>query len=473
MDYQSSPSLPPRVIIFPFPVPSHIHSMLNFAQLLCQSNLSVTFVMTLHDRDAFSGFSHLINKSHNAAGGSIRFEYFPDGLPDGTPRGLTELSGSLTATATPLLKEMVVKLQKEEEGAAAPPPRCVIVDAMLTFGVEMAEEVVLPVFLFECICASANWVFLSLPQLIRAADLPLKGKDMDMPIATVKGMEDFLRYRDLPAHFRVDDIDNDPFLKFFLEVSHNIAKSKHHIINTFQELEEPILHLMSAMMSNVYAVEPLHEFLAANGGSSNVIMSDDDNTKSCLDWLDNQPLKSVLYGSFGTVTMVSRETLVEFWHGLVNSGQRFLWSLTSNLVTGGEIPAEILTGFREKTCVVEWAPQRKVLDHSAVGGFLTHCGWNSTLESIVAGVPMIAWPICGDQQVNSWCVAEAWKVGLEMKDTCHRVIIEKMVREVMEERKDEFLERAQHYSKMAKQSVRQGGSSYSNLERLLEDIRRI
>nr|GMD67426.1 7-deoxyloganetic acid glucosyltransferase-like [Ipomoea batatas] len=234
---------------------------------------------------------------------------------------------------------------------------------------------------------------------------------MDMPIATVKGMEDFLRYRDLPAHFRVDDIDNDPFLKFFLEVSHNIAKSKHHIINTFQELEEPILHLMSAMMSNVYAVEPLHEFLAANGGSSNVIMSDDDNTKSCLDWLDNQPLKSVLYGSFGTVTMVSRETLVEFWHGLVNSGQRFLWSLTSNLVTGGEIPAEILT--------------------------------------------------------------EAWKVGLEMKDTCHRVIIEKMVREVMEERKDEFLERAQHYSKMAKQSVRQGGSSYSNLERLLEDIRRI
>nr|GLL32849.1 7-deoxyloganetic acid glucosyltransferase-like [Ipomoea trifida] len=234
---------------------------------------------------------------------------------------------------------------------------------------------------------------------------------MDMPITSVKGMEGFLRYRDLPAVFRVDDVHNDPTLQIFHQLAQNYTQSKHHIINTFHDLEGPILDQMPTIMSNVYAVGPLHEFLAANGGSSNVIMSDDDNSKSCLDWLDNQPAKSVLYVSFGTLSMVSRETLVEFWHGLVNSGQRFLWSLNSNLVTGREIPAEILT--------------------------------------------------------------EVWKVGLDMKDTCHRAIIEKMVRELMEERKDEFLERAQHYSKLAKQSVRQGGSSYSSLEHLLEDIRGI
>ncbi|XP_031122554.1 7-deoxyloganetic acid glucosyltransferase-like [Ipomoea triloba] len=299
---------------------------------------------------------------------------------------------------------------------------------------------------------------------------------MDMPITNVKGMEGFLRYRDLPALFQVDDDVhiNDPTLQNLHQLAQNIAKAKHHIFNTFQELEGPILHQMPTIMSNVYAVGPLHEFLAANGGSSNVIMSDDDNNKSCLDWLNNQPVKSVLYVSFGTLSMVSRETLVEFWHGLVNSGQRFLWSLNPRrLLTDGEIPAEILTGSREKTCVVEWAPQRAVLGHSAVAGFLTHCGWNSILESIVAGVPMIGWPIHGEQQLNSRYVGEVWKVGLDMKDTCHRVIIEKMVRELMEERKDEFLERAQHYSKLAKQSVRQGGSSYSNLEHLLEDIRRI
>ncbi|XP_031121965.1 7-deoxyloganetic acid glucosyltransferase-like [Ipomoea triloba] len=468
--HESSPSSP-HVIMFPFPVPSHIHSMLNLAQIFCEAHLSVTFVMTVHARNAFSGFSDLESQFSHHAAGKIRFEYISDGLPDEHPRGVTELLGSLAATATPLLKEMV---QKEEEGAAAAAPRCVVVaDALLSFGVEMAEELGVPIFQFHCISASANWTCSSLPRLIRAGELPLKGRDMDMPITSVKSMEGFLRYRDLPAVFRVDDVHNDPTLQIFHQLPRNYTQSKHHIINTFHDLERPILDQMPTIMSNVYAIGPLHEFLAANGGSSNVIISDDDNTKSCLDCLDNQPAKSVLYVSFGTLSMVSRETLVEFWHGLVNSGQRFLWSLNSNLVTGREIPAEILTGSREMTCVVEWAPQRVVLGHFAVAGFLTHCRWNSILESIVAGVPMIGWPIYGEQQVNSRYVAEVWKVGLDMKDTCHRVIIEKMVRELMEERKDEFLKRAPHYSKLAKQSVRQGGSSSSNLEHLLEDIRRI
>lgn len=296
---------------------------------------------------------------------------------------------------------------------------------------------------------------------------------MDMPIHSVKGMEGFLRYRDLPSPFRVDDVDNDPTLQNLHQLAWNYIQTKHHIINTLHELEGPILDQMPPMMSNVYAIGPLHELLVAKGGCIKAIMSDDNNAKSCLDWLDNQPHKSVLYVSFGTLTMVSRETLVEFWHGLVNSGQRFLWSLNSQLVIDGGIPSEILMGFREKTCVVEWAPQHKVLGHLAVGGFLTHCGWNSILESFVAGVPMIGWPSQGDQQLNSRYVAEVWKVGVDMKDNCDRVIIEKMVREVMEERKDEFLERAQHFSKLAKQSVRHGGSSYNNLERLLEDIRKI
>ncbi|XP_019176529.1 PREDICTED: 7-deoxyloganetic acid glucosyltransferase-like [Ipomoea nil] len=464
--------------MFPFPLPSHIHSMLNLAQILCLSHLKVTLVLTLHARNnGFLRFSDLESQFSRYPGG-IRFHYIPDGLPGDHPRGVIELLVSLTATAKPLLKEMLLMVNLKEAAAPPPPPpRCVVLaDGLLSFAIEVAEEVGVPFFYFQPVIACAIWTSLSLPQLIRGGELPLKGRDMDMPITNVKGMEGFLRYRDLPAHYRLDDIDNDPILQIFLQVSQNCTKAKHHIINTFQELEGPILDQMPTMISNVvYAVRPLHEFLVANGGSIHAIMSngDDRNSKNCLDWLDNQPLKSVLYVSFGTLTMVSRETLMEFWHGLVNSGQRFLWSLNSLLVTNGEIPAEILTDSGEKTCVVDWAPQRAVLGHFAVAGFLTHCGWNSILESIVSGVPMIGWPVHGDQQVNSRYVAEVLKVGVDMKDTCDRTIIEKMVRELMEERKDEFLERAQHYSKLAKQSVRQGGSSYSNLEHLLEDIRRI
>ena len=130
-----------------------------------------------------------------------------------------------------------------------------------------------------------------------------------------------------------------------------------------------------------------------------------------------------------------------------------------------------LTATEERGYIVGWVPQEEVLNHPAIGGFLTHSGWNSTLESMVAGVPMICWPMFADQTVNSRFVGEAWKLGLDMKDTCDRVTIEKMVRDLMVVRKDEFVQSANRMTKLAREAVSEGGSSYCNLNRLIEYIR--
>ena len=130
-----------------------------------------------------------------------------------------------------------------------------------------------------------------------------------------------------------------------------------------------------------------------------------------------------------------------------------------------------MEGTKERGYIVSWTPQEEVLAHQAIGGFLTHSGWNSTLESIVAGVPMICWPYFADQQVNSRFVSEVWKVGLDMKDVCDRVIIEKMVNDLMVERKEEFVRSTDEMVRLAKESVSEGGYSYCNLDRLIEDIR--
>lgn len=303
---------------------------------------------------------------------------------------------------------------------------------------------------------------------------------MDTPISNVKGMEDLLRRRDLPGNCRVDDLEN-PFFQFLIEFL-KCFRTKHHIINSFQELEGLTLNRMrTSEMLNVYAIGPLHELLRSKLGicdatltiSSNGLHGDD---KKCMDWLDRQPLNSVLYVCLGTLTPVSEETLMEFWHGLVNSGKHFLWVLNPRLVMNekmehGEIPTEILTSLEERCCVVEWVPQQEVLAHSAVGGFLTQCGWNSMLESFVAGVPMIGWPFYADQQVNSRFLGEVWKVGIDMKDTCDRHIIEKVVRDLMEVRKDVFLQRAKQFAHLAKECAKEGGSSISCLENLIEDIK--
>ncbi|KAI8540042.1 hypothetical protein RHMOL_Rhmol09G0230600 [Rhododendron molle] len=193
----------------------------------------------------------------------------------------------------------------------------------------------------------------------------------------------------------------------------------------------------------------------------------------CIVWLDAQPLRSVIYVSFGSIMVMSNDQIMELWHGLKNSGKRFLWALpnVADKEWKNQIPPELLEDSSQKGYVVAWAPQGDVLDHKAVGGFLTHCGWNSTLESIVAGVPMICWPCFGDQQCISRLIAKIWKIGLDMKDTCDRVIIEKMIKELMDIRREEFTQSADQIAKLAKNAVSKGGSSYINLDRLIEDIR--
>lgn len=169
---------------------------------------------------------------------------------------------------------------------------------------------------------------------------------------------------------------------------------------------------------------------------------------------------------------------MEFWHGLVNRKNRFLWVMRPDLVVGKEngdwIPAELEEGTKERGFMVGWAPQEEVLAHKAIGGFLTHSGWNSTLESLAAGVPMICCPSFGDQHVNSRFVSEVCKVGLDMKDVaCDRNLVENMVNDLMDHRNEVFLNSAREVALLANRSVSSGGSSYSNLDGLIQYIRSI
>lgn len=134
--------------------------------------------------------------------------------------------------------------------------------------------------------------------------------------------------------------------------------------------------------------------------------------------------------------------------------------------------AEVEEATRERGYMVSWAPQEEVLAHPAVGCFLTHSGWNSTLESITAGVPMICWPFFYDQQINSRFVSEVWRIGVDMKDRCGRSIVESMVREVMEgETAEELRRSAGQMAKLARRCVEEGGSSNMDFLKLIQHIR--
>ncbi|KAK9037079.1 hypothetical protein V6N11_022001 [Hibiscus sabdariffa] len=195
-----------------------------------------------------------------------------------------------------------------------------------------------------------------------------------------------------------------------------------------------MLSHMRTKSPKIYTLGPLHLHLRTRLFDSNRTLFDQSSNsfhevdRSCLSWLDKQPKGSVVYVSFGSIAVLSSEQAFEFWLGLVNSGKRFLWVLRPGVMPdeGKNITVELIEGSKERGCIVSWAPEEEVLGHGAIGGFLTHSGWNSTLESVVEGVPMLCWPYFVDQQINSRFVSTVWGLGLDMKDLCDTHIVEKM-----------------------------------------------
>ncbi|KAL4576245.1 hypothetical protein LXL04_012336 [Taraxacum kok-saghyz] len=462
-------TLPPHVLIFPLPLQGPVNSMIKLAELLCLSGLHVTFLVTDHIRTQLLKYSNIHSRFTPYPG--FRLESIPDGLPEDHPRsvdGLKELLGNfkINNRTRTLFRDLLTS------GKLISPVTCIIADGFMGFACDVASELRIPIIYVRTISACCLWVFFCLPKLIESGEIPFSENELDTPIKSIPGMEGFFRRRDLPLFCRSCNLE-DPIFKFHLHEGKENPRAYGLILNTFDDLEGPIVSQIRTFCPNVYTIGPLHAHLkfkltqAGKSSSSNSLLKEDT---SCIPWLDSQPPKSVIYVSFGSLAIMTKEQYVELWHGLLNSGCPFLW-----VIRGNSVLLELSKGMEERVeergCIVEWAPQEEVLAHGSVGGFLTHSGWNGTLESVVEGVPMICWPFFLDQQVNSRYVGEVWKLGLDMKDSCDRVIVEKMVRELMEVRRDEFRKSTDQMAKVAKECLMKGGSSYCNLERLVNDIK--
>jgi pathogen-inducible salicylic acid glucosyltransferase len=192
-------------------------------------------------------------------------------------------------------------------------------------------------------------------------------------------------------------------------------------------------------------------------------------------WLDEMPASSVVYVSFGSLATPSSDQMAEVADGLRNSGKPFLW-----VVRASETP-KLPEGFIDKVegqqgLVVTWSPQLEVLAHPAVGCFVTHCGWNSTMEALGIGVPMIAMPQWSDQPTNAKFIEDFWRVGVKLRPDAERVVrkeeVERCVRKVMEgEMTEEYRTNAARWSEKAKKAMGEGGSSDSNILEFLTKIR--
>ncbi|MCD7449250.1 hypothetical protein HAX54_050688 [Datura stramonium] len=208
----------------------------------------------------------------------------------------------------------------------------------------------------------------------------------------------------------------------------------------------------------------------------------------CLDWLNKQPPSSVLYISFGTTTSFSDRETKELAMGLEQSKQRFIWVLRDadrgDIFTGEARRVELPEGFEERVkdvglVVREWTPQPEILAHSSTGGFMSHCGWNSCIESITMGVPIAAWPMHSDQPINGFLVTEILKIGLlvreweKREELVNASTVENVVRKLMaSEEGDAVRRRANELGETVRQSTEKGGASRMELDSFIAHITR-
>lgn len=256
------------------------------------------------------------------------------------------------------------------------------------------------------------------------------------------------------------------------------------IVNSFDELEKPYLDYLKTELDHnrVWAVGPLlpvDNFSAMaiqRGGSSSILVND------VVSWLDKRQDRKVVYVCFGSLTILTKDQTDAIARGLLKSGVHFIWSIKEGVRKNNENDKEancgVPLGFEDAVVgrglvIKGWAPQVLILRHRAVGAFLSHCGWNSVLESVVAGVSLIAWPMTADQFVDATLVVDELKVGKKVCEGGESVPDSDELGRVLAESvsgKGEEMCRALKLQRAAADAVREGGSSDNNLRCLMEQL---
>jgi UDP:flavonoid glycosyltransferase YjiC (YdhE family) len=248
---------------------------------------------------------------------------------------------------------------------------------------------------------------------------------LDTSVDWTRGLSKHMRLRDFPTFLRTTDRD-DPMLNFVMHEIEHSADAAAIMYNIFDELEQPAIDALPPATYTVGPLNQLAEQLVPVGGPLDALVSNlwkEDRTS--LDWLDGKEPQSVVYVNYGSITVMTNEQLVEFAWGLANSSYTLLWIIRPDLVKGDTtvLPPEFTEATRERGLLASWCPQKEVLRHEAVGLFLTHNGWNSTLESLSCVVPMLTWPFFADQQINSRYMCMEWGVAMEVGDDVQRQVV--------------------------------------------------
>ncbi|KAK2366428.1 UDP-glycosyltransferase [Trifolium repens] len=344
--------------------------------------------------------------------------------------------------------------------------KAVFLDFFTYSASHVTKKLEIPTYFYCTSGAIALASFLHFPTVHQNATKLITNRHMSLDIP---GTPKNLTIDDYPDDHKDIESKGYPFL---LESAKTMRDCSGIIVNSFNAIEGRAIKALNEGLcvpdgttTSIFCVGPLTT--PCYGGDEN----------GCLSWLDSQPRKSVVLLSFGSMGRFSKAQLNEIALGLEKSEQRFLWVVRADLDSEELSLNELLPeGFLERTkekgmVVRNWAPQGAILSHDSVGGFVTHCGWNSVLEAICEGVPMVAWPLYAEQKLNKVILVEEMKVALELNKSKDGYVsateLEDRIKELMDSNKGKEIRQMIFKMKIyAKEASADGGSSFVAMTKL-------
>lgn len=470
----------PHFLLVTFPTQGHINPGLEFSKRLLRAGAHVTFVTSVSAHCRF-------DKAAIPKG--LTLAAFSDGYDDGfkpTDGDVQTYLSKFRQSSAHTLAELLEKSAAEGNGVT-----CLVYTLLLPWVAEVAREFhvpsavlwIQPAVVFDIYyyyfngyksvideCEKDPSWSLELPRLpftLKAHDLP----SFLLPSTPV------------PYTFALSTFQEQ------IEVLKKMENPK-ILVNTFEALELDALRSFGVERLNLIPIGPLLPLAFLDerdptdkspGGDLFRCLKEGDYIK----WLSSQEMSSVIYVSFGSISVLSKSQMEELGRALVQTHRPFLWVIREDneqneqkenkeKISEETNKLSCMEELKEQGLIVPWCSQVEVLSHPSIGCFVTHCGWNSTLESLTSGVPLVAFPQWTDQTTNAKLVEDVWKTGVRVKASNEEqgLVKSEEIKRCLEVvmGSEEMRENAKRWRELAVESAKEGGSSHTNLKAFIEEV---
>ncbi|CAN6461762.1 unnamed protein product [Victoria cruziana] len=462
-----------HILLVSFPAQGHINPTLQLAKLLARRGVRATFVTALHAHLTISAAAENTAIDDGSNGNSVRFAPISDGFDPATVDILKpDYPQHLQEHGSRSLAELLLSL-----AASGQPVDCVVYNFLLPWVADVATELAIPSALLWIQPVTLLAIYYHF--LHRSPHLFLDlYKEIEVP-----GLPQTLTSRSLPSFLFPDN----PFFLSLPLLNHMFrgikeAKSRWVLVNSFESLEAETISSLRELHIHPTTIGPLvpaaYVSQKENRDSSfggDLLTEKQQEGNAVINWLNSKPSASVVYVSFGSMATLTPAQIDEIAYGLMESGHYFIWVVRPPKDYGG-FPGSFSDMSMDRGMVVKWCSQVEVLAHPSVGCFVTHAGWNSTLEGLVCGKPMVCVPQWSDQPTNSEWISHVWRTGIRAKrneaGVLEREELKGCLKVVMEgESGEEMRKNAMAWKEEARAAADEGGSSDYNIQDFISSIR--